>query len=131
MTNNEEYEKLKQDAWEKYARAFGIQGSEPNEAFSHVFDYAFNLGIKFKQPVLYVKEPKGGLPKMGFAPILFDPDREKRLEIATDAMQGLLNATSVERFTLRIKPEAIAQAAVEYADALINELNKKKDEHNN
>lgn len=43
------------------------------------------------------------------------------------AMQGLLNATSVERFTLRIKPEEIAKCAVEYADALINELNKPKD----
>ncbi len=47
-----------------------------------------------------------------------------RLRIATAAMQGLLNATSAERFTLRIKPSAIAEAAVEYADALIEELKK-------
>lgn len=48
-----------------------------------------------------------------------------RLQIATAAMQGLLNATSVERFTLRIKPSAIAKAAVEYADALLAEINRK------
>ena len=46
-------------------------------------------------------------------------NKEKRLNIAAMAMQGLLNATSVERFTLRINPEAIAEAAFEYADALI------------
>lgn len=45
-----------------------------------------------------------------------------RMEVATAAMQGLLNATSVERFTLRIKPSAIAKAAVEYADALLAEI---------
>lgn len=44
-----------------------------------------------------------------------------RLQVATAAMQGLLNATSVERFTLRIKPSTIAKAAVEYADALLAE----------
>lgn len=50
--------------------------------------------------------------------------KERRLNIAAMAMQGLLNATSVERFTLRISPESIAEAAFEYADALIN-MNKK------
>lgn len=50
---------------------------------------------------------------------------EPRVQIATAAMQGLLNATSVERFTLRIKPSAIAKAAVEYADALLAEINRK------
>lgn len=58
---------------------------------------------------------------------------EPRLQVATAAMQGLLNATSVERFTLRIKPSAIAKAAVEYADALLAEINGKGggDERNN
>lgn len=57
--------------------------------------------------------------------ILKDGFREhNRLHIAAMAMQGLLNATSVERFTLRISPKAIAEAAFEYADALIN-MNKK------
>lgn len=49
-----------------------------------------------------------------------------RLQVATAAMQGLLNATSVERFTLRIKPSAIAKAAVEYADALLAECGYEK-----
>lgn len=53
-----------------------------------------------------------------------------RLQIAAMAMQGLLNATSFERFSLRIKPEAIAEAAFEYADALIraNEMAYKPTE---
>lgn len=59
----------------------------------------------------------GTILKVSFA-------KERRLKIAAMAMQGLLNATSVERFTLRISPEAIAEAAFEYADALIN-MNKK------
>lgn len=50
---------------------------------------------------------------------------QRRYEIAKAAMQDLLNATSVERFTLRIKPSAIAEAAIEYADVLIEELKKK------
>lgn len=49
-----------------------------------------------------------------------------RLQVATAAMQGLLNATSAERFTLRIKPSAIAKAAVEYADALLAECGYEK-----
>lgn len=49
-----------------------------------------------------------------------------RLQVATAAMQGLLNATSVERFTLHIKPSAIAKAAVEYADALLAECGYEK-----
>lgn len=47
---------------------------------------------------------------------------QRRYEIAKAAMQGLINATSVERFTLRIKPSVIAACAVEYADALIKKL---------
>lgn len=49
-----------------------------------------------------------------------------RLQVATAAMQGLLNATSVERFTLRIKPSSIAKVAVEYADALLAECGYEK-----
>lgn len=45
-----------------------------------------------------------------------------RIEFAGKAMQGLLNATSIERFTLRIKPSTIAEASLEYADALIKKL---------
>lgn len=55
--------------------------------------------------------------------------KERRLNIAAMAMQGLLNATSVERFTLRISPEAIAEAAFEYADALIAESERKGGKH--
>lgn len=54
---------------------------------------------------------------------------QRRYELAKAAMQGLLNATSVERFTLRIKPSSIAEASLEYADELIKKLkknNKKK-----
>lgn len=47
---------------------------------------------------------------------------QRRYELAKSAMQGLLNATSVERFTLRIKPDALAEAAIEYADAVIKKL---------
>lgn len=49
---------------------------------------------------------------------------QRRYELAKSAMQGLLNATSVERFTLRIKPSSIAKASLEYADELIKELKK-------
>ena len=54
---------------------------------------------------------------------------QRRYELAKAAMQGLLNATSVERFTLRIKPSSIAEASLEYSDELIKKLkknNKKK-----
>ncbi len=47
---------------------------------------------------------------------------QRRYELAKAAMQGLLNATSVERFTLRIKPSTIAEASLEYADVLIGML---------
>ncbi len=55
---------------------------------------------------------------------------QRRYELAKAAMQGLLNATSVERFTLRIKPSSIAEASLEYADELIKKLkkNNKKSE---
>lgn len=51
---------------------------------------------------------------------------QRRYELAKSAMQGLLNATSVERFTLRIKPSSIAEASLEYADELIKKLKKNK-----
>lgn len=47
---------------------------------------------------------------------------QRRYELAKAAMQGLLNATSIERFTLRIKPSTIAEASLEYADSLIKKL---------
>lgn len=54
------------------------------------------------------------------------PDWQKlRIQAAISAMNGLLTATSAERYTLRIKPEQIAKDANEYADALIKELQKE------
>lgn len=49
-----------------------------------------------------------------------------RFQASVAAMQGMLaSGHYTTNFT-----EFIAQRSVEYADALINELNKKKDEHN-
>lgn len=53
------------------------------------------------------------------------PDWQKvRIQAAIAAMQGLLNATCAEIYTLRIEEEIIAKDAVAYADALIEELKK-------
>lgn len=54
------------------------------------------------------------------------PDwQQVRIQAAISAMNGLLTGTSAERYTLKIKPETIAKDAKEYADALINELQKE------
>lgn len=54
------------------------------------------------------------------------PDWQQiRIQAAISAMNGLLTGTSAERYTMRIKPEKIAEDAKEYADALIKELQKE------
>lgn len=54
------------------------------------------------------------------------PDWQQiRIQVAISAMNGLLTGTSAERYTMRIKPEKIAEDAKEYADALIKELQKE------
>lgn len=101
---------------------------------SRVYEQGKFVGYKIKSPQLHgnATVPESYLEPYTepeedkrFDNILKDGfSKERRLNIAAMAMQGLLNATSVERFTLRISPETIAEAAFEYADALIN-MNKK------
>ena len=54
-------------------------------------------------------------------------DWEKiRTQAAISAMQAIITATvSNDRFSLRIREEAVSRAAVGYADALIQELRKE------
>lgn len=62
-------------------------------------------------------------------PIMLEPSvdwEQVRIQAAIAAMQGMMAAISPERFTVRISKEAVAKASVEYADALIEELKKKK-----
>lgn len=52
-----------------------------------------------------------------------------RINASIAAMQGIVSAVSPERFTIRISETAVAEASVEYADALIHELKKKGGEN--
>lgn len=55
------------------------------------------------------------------------PDwQQVRIQAAIAAMQGIMSSISSERFTLRINENAVAKASIEYADALIEELKKRK-----
>ncbi len=99
MTETNDYEKAKQECWEKYASAFDIQGSIPNEAFNWVFKRGYQLGKAHFQPA-------NGLVN-------------ERLQVAAMAMQGIL-ATGHSN-----SAGFIAEKAVRYADALLTELNKE------
>lgn len=44
---------------------------------------------------------------------------QRRFELTKAAMQGMMAAISPERFTVRISEEAVAEASVKYADAVI------------
>lgn len=52
---------------------------------------------------------------------------EIRIKAAIASMEGMMMAISPERFTIKIKPEVVAKASVEYADALIKELKNKEE----
>ena len=57
----------------------------------------------------------------------------ERLQVAAKAMQGLLSNEYGFQFNdkdVAKSPENVAEAAVMYADALLNELNKKNNEDN-
>lgn len=49
-----------------------------------------------------------------------------RIQASIAAMQGIMSATSSEIVTARTEPKVIAEYAVEYADALIDELKNKQ-----
>ena len=53
---------------------------------------------------------------------------EIRIKAAIASMEGMMMAISPETFTIKIKPEVVAKASVEYADALIKELKNKEEQ---
>lgn len=113
--NSEEYEKALNES-------FNACHNLPKDTYGQIpagYSMAFNYGYTFGMQQAKAEQKESAKREIDF----------QREHIAIAAMQGLLNATFVERPPLRIKPEVLAQAAVEYADALIDELNKKKDEN--
>lgn len=104
--------------------SFGGNSIERDSASDFV-SYIDSKGIEhYKEPLNYYWDLEE-IESTEIHEIKKDIDWEqRRYELAKAAMQGLLNATSVERFTLRIKPSTIADASIEYADALIKELKK-------
>jgi len=105
-----DYEKAKAEAWKEYHKHVVCGTDSHRYWFDKTFNVAYFLGKAHADDHI--------------------PEATKKVDramIAAMAMQGLLNATSVERFTLRIKPSTIAEAAIEYADALITELGKERE----
>jgi len=131
-----DYEKAKAEAWDKFCETELKDRPqwEPisyKQVFSYAFEAAYRYGVWCGMEKAQHSQSDGNpdhIPeatkKVKDAKESAETFASERTMIAAMAMQGLLNATSVERFTLRIKPSAIAEAAVEYADALIAELEK-------
>lgn len=154
--NNQDYEQKKQQCWEEYIAKHGIKNAIPEDAFSFTFDRAFALGkqekaknatkpkFKIGQHVMY----KGSKAKIlnyhehckyPYYILLSDRDAyvkgseiepcTERRKIAAMAMQGILanyRITSSTNVPKDFIPTSVAIASVHYADALIAELNKKK-----
>ena len=101
MTETNDYEKAKQECWEKVPLIIS-----PKNAFEFGFHSAWH-------------HPKGLV--------------NERLQVAAMAMQGLLSNEYGFQFNdkdVAKSPENVAEAAVMFADALLNELNKKNNEDN-
>lgn len=116
MGEQTDYETEKAKWWKQYHKKVVCGADDHRYWFDRIFAAAYHYGVR--------TGVAAGIEEFKPSHI---PDATKKVDramIAAMAMQGLLNATSVERFSLRIKPESIAEAAVEYADALIDELNK-------
>lgn len=87
-----------------------------------------------RQTIAYAKSSKPSMPSFYCGRGIEVPIPEDatfispmRFQASVAAMQGMLaSGHYTTNFT-----DFIAQRSVEYADALINELNKPKDEHNN
>ena len=117
MNETNDYEKAKQECWKKYASAFDIQGSIPNEAFNWVFKQGYQLGTAHAQ--------------------LANGLANERLQVAAMAMQGILSNAELSGALCKLSQkthdvtkfyEGVADGAVRLADALLTELNKPKDE---
>ena len=102
MTETNDYEKAKQECWEKVPLIIS-----PKNAFEFGFHSAW---YHPKSP----PQPANGLAN-------------ERLQVAAMAMQGLLsnvNGFKINNKDVDKSPENVASVAVLYADALLTELNK-------
>lgn len=112
MTNNEEYEKALNESFKAYRNAVKDNKAPIPQGYGLAFNYGYTFGLQ--QAAAEQKEISER--QLNF----------QREHIATAAMQGMLaSGQYTTNFT-----EFIAQRSVEYADALLNELMKKKDEDN-
>lgn len=131
MTNNEEYEKALNES-------FNACHNLPKDAYGQIpagYSMAFNYGYTFGMQQAKSEQKESAKREIDF----------QREHIATAAMQGLLaNSTCMSNMAKRYSKEYdneadatnalvhdVVTSSIEYADALINELNKKKDENNN
>lgn len=114
MTNNEEYDKALNES-------FNACHNLPKGAYGQIpagYSMAFNYGYTFGMQQAKSEQKESAKREMDF----------QREHIATAAMQGLLAAPT--DYHVQNKDEKfIAEYAVRCADALINELNKKKNEN--
>lgn len=108
MTNNEEYEKALNDSFKAYRNAV-----KDNKApIPQGYGLAFNYGYTFGMQQATAEQKDNAKRQIDF----------RREQIATAAMQGLIAGGYKAHY------KDLAVSAVACADALINELNKKKDE---
>lgn len=110
---SEEYEKALNDSLKYYRNAV----KDNNAGIPQGYGLAFNYGYTFGLQQATAEQKEISERQLSF----------QREQIATAAMQGMLASG---HYTTNF-PDFIAQRSVEYADALIDELMKPKDEHDN
>lgn len=119
MENKTDYEKAKAEAWaEFYDEELKDRPQWEPISDKKVFDYAFESAYRYgrfvgmEEAKTQSESEPAHIPEAG--------KKVDRNMIASMAMQGFLSSNSAIE-----QPKFIAEAAVEYADALIAELKKE------
>ena len=131
MNETNDYEKARQECWDKIVEILPIMTRKGLdkvwETFDSVLDRAYQLGMEHAEADRDAEILKTHLRIERYL-------GEKRLQVAAMAMQGLLatNAQFQEDVkVVELTTSTIAKLSVGYADALLTELNKPKDERVN
>lgn len=129
MTNYGDYEESLNDCVKSYRNAVKDNNAEIPQGFGMAFNYGYTFGMQQAN----AEQKESAKREMDF----------QREHIATAAMQGLLaNSTCMSNMAKKHRKEYdneadainalvhdVVTSSVEYADALINELSKPKDEN--
>ena len=128
MTETNDYEKAKQECWEQYWASAKVifKGDAAKtvceDAFSNAFSNAYQLGKEQAEADRDAEILKTHLRVERYL-------GEKRLQVAAMAMQGLLSnqqGFQIDNEEVPKSVENVAIAAVAYANALIEQLNRKE-----